>query len=66
MVETKRDNGESRKVCCGDPEEIQNNGLGIHDYADFGDTTSRRVDANLYMQMIGSMPDICFTVNTLC
>ena len=34
---------------------------------DFGDTstTSGRVDANLYMQMIGSRPDICFTVNTL-
>ena len=32
---------------------------------DFGDTTSRRVDATLYMQMIGSRSDICFTVNTL-
>ena len=32
---------------------------------DFGDTTSGRVDANLYMQMIGSRLDICFTVNTL-
>ena len=32
---------------------------------DFGDTTSRRVDANLYMQMIGSRLDICFAVNTL-
>ena len=32
---------------------------------DFGDTTSGRVDANLYMQMIGSRLDICFMVNTL-
>ena len=32
---------------------------------DFGDTTSRRVDVNLFRQMIGSRPDICFTVNTL-
>ena len=32
---------------------------------DFGDTTSGRVDANLYMQMIGLRLDICFTVNTL-
>ena len=32
---------------------------------DFGDTTSGRVDANLFRQMIGSWPDICFTVNTL-
>ena len=32
---------------------------------DFGDTTSGRVDANLYMHMIGSRLDICFTVNTL-
>ena len=31
---TERDNGESRKVRCGDPEEIRNNGLGIHDYTD--------------------------------
>ena len=31
----------------------------------FGDTTSERVDATLYRQMIGSRPDICFTVNTL-
>jgi hypothetical protein len=31
----------------------------------FGDTTSERVDANLYMQMIGSRLDICFMVNTL-
>ena len=30
----------------------------------FGDTTSERVDANLYMQMIGSRLDICFAVNT--
>ena len=34
MAENERDNGESRIVCCGDPEEIQNNGLGIHDYAE--------------------------------
>ena len=34
MAETERDNGESRIVRCGDPEEIRNNGLGIHDYAD--------------------------------
>ena len=51
-------------------DEIQDDGLGIHDYTDdvgfiFGDTTSERVDATLYRQMIGSMPDICFTVNTL-
>ena len=32
---------------------------------DFGDTTFGRVDANLYMQMIGLRLDICFTVNTL-
>jgi len=32
---------------------------------DFGDTTFGRVDANLYMQMIGSRLDICFTVNTM-
>ena len=31
----------------------------------FGDTTSERVDATLYMQMIDSRLDICFTVNTL-
>ena len=31
----------------------------------FGDTTSERVDATLYMQLIGSRSDICFTVNTL-
>ena len=38
----------------------------------FGDTTSERVDATLYRQMIGSLmyltntrPDICFAVNTL-
>ena len=31
----------------------------------FGDTTFERVDANLFRQMIGSRPDICFTVNTL-
>ena len=32
---------------------------------DFGDTTSGRVDANLFRQMIGSRPDKCFTTNTL-
>ena len=32
---------------------------------DFGDTTSGRVDANLFRQMIGLRPDICFMVNTL-
>ena len=32
---------------------------------DIGDTTSGRVDANLYVQMIGSRLDICFAVNTL-
>ena len=38
----------------------------------FGDTTSERVDATLYRQMIGSLmyltntrPDICFAVNIL-
>ena len=38
----------------------------------YGDTTSERVDATLYRQMIGSLmylmnmrPDICFAVNTL-
>ena len=31
----------------------------------FGDTTSERVDATLYMQLIGSRPHICFTLNTL-
>ena len=38
----------------------------------FGDTTSKRVDATLYRQMIGLLmylmntrPDICFAVNTL-
>ena len=38
----------------------------------FGDTTSERVDATLYRQMIGSLmyltntrPDICFAMNTL-
>jgi hypothetical protein len=37
------------------------------------DTSSKRVDATMYRQMIGSMmylmntrPDICFVVNTLC
>ena len=51
-------------------DEIRDDGLGIHDYAEddgfiFGDTTSDRVDATLYRQMIGSRSDICFTVNTL-
>ena len=32
---------------------------------DFGDTTSKRVDATLHMQLIGSRLDICFAVNTL-
>ena len=38
----------------------------------FGDTTSKRVDATLYRQMIGLLmyltntrPNICFTMNTL-
>ena len=31
----------------------------------FGDTTSKRVDATLYMQLIGLRLDICFVVNTL-
>ena len=78
MAEIGRDCFESRKVCCRNFEEIQNDGLQIHDYADddelklFGDTTSERVDATLYRQMIGSLmyltnmrPDICFAVNTL-
>ena len=30
----RRDYVESRKVCSGDLEGIQNDGLGIHDYAD--------------------------------
>ena len=51
-------------------DEIQDDGLGIHDYIKddgfiFGDTTSERVDATLYRKMIGSRPDICFMVNTL-
>jgi hypothetical protein len=50
-------------------DEIRDEGLGIHDYAEddgfIGDTTSERVDATLYRQMIGSRPDICFTVNSL-
>ena len=32
---------------------------------DFGDTTSGRVDANLFTQMIGLRSAICFTMNTL-
>ena len=38
----------------------------------FGDTTSEKIDATVYKQMIGSLmyltntrPDICFAVNTL-
>ena len=31
----------------------------------FGDTTSKRVDATLRRELIGSRSDICFTVNTL-
>ena len=31
----------------------------------FGDTTSERVDATLFRQLIGSRSDICFTVNAL-
>ena len=51
-------------------DEIQDDGLGIHDYADndgfiFGDTTSGRVDANLFWQLIGSRSDICFTISIL-
>ena len=30
----RRDYVESRKVCCGDFEEIQDDGLQIHNYAD--------------------------------
>ena len=33
----RRDYVESRKVCSGDLEGIQNDGLGIHDYADDDD-----------------------------
>ena len=68
MAETERDYGESRKYVV----EILK-GFGMMDWEsmtkpmtmDFGDTTSGRVDANLFRQMIGSRPDICFTVNTL-
>ena len=71
MAETERDYVESRKVCCGNLEEIRKmdwesmttpmtTNLKL-----FGDTTSERVDATLCRQMIGSMPDICFMVNTL-
>ena len=61
MAETERDYVESRKVCRGDFEEIQDDGLHIHNYVDddelklFGDTTSERVDATLYRKMIGSL-----------
>ena len=53
MAETEKDYVELGKVCCGDLEEVRDDGLGIHDYADndgfiFGDTTSGRVDANLF------------------
>ena len=34
MAETERDYDESRKVCCRDIEEIRDDGLQIHDYAD--------------------------------
>ena len=69
MAETEKDYGESRKYVV----EILK-GFGMMDWESmttmmtmdlFGDTTSKRVDANLYMQLIGSRLDICFTVNTL-
>ena len=69
MAETERDYGESRKYAM----EILK-GFGMMDWESmttpmtmdlFGDTTSERVDANLFRQMIGSRPDICFTLNTL-
>ena len=68
MAEIERDYGESRKYAV----EILK-GFRMMDWEsmtmpmtmDFGDTTSGRVDANLFRQMIGSRPDICFTVNTL-
>ena len=69
MAKIERDYGESRKYVV----EILK-GFGMMDWESmtmpmtmdlFGDTTSERVDATLYMQLIGSRPDICFTVNTL-
>ena len=68
MAETERDYVESRKYAV----EILK-GFRMMDWEsmtmlmtmDFRDTTSGRVDANLFRQMIGSRPDICFTVNTL-
>ena len=69
MAKIERDYGESRKYAM----EILK-GFGMMDWESmttpmtmdlFGDTTSGRVDANLYMQMIGSRLEICFTVNTL-
>ena len=69
MAKTERDYCESRKYAV----EILK-GFRTMDWESmttpmtlnlFGDTTSERVDATLYMQMIGSRSDICFTVNTL-
>ena len=69
MAETERDYVESRKYVV----EILK-GFGMMDWESmttlmmmdlFGDTTSERVHATLYRQMIGSRPEICFTVNTL-
>ena len=34
MAETERDYVESRNVCHGDFDEIQDDGLKIHDYTD--------------------------------
>ena len=69
MVETEWDYVVSRKYVV----EILK-GFGMMDWESmttpmtmdlFGDTTSERVDATLYMQLIGSRSDICFMVNTL-
>ena len=69
MAETERDYGESMKYAV----EILK-GFKMMDWESmttpmmmdlFGDTTSERVDATLYMQLIGSRSDVCFTVNTL-
>ena len=58
MAEAKRDYGESRKYVVGIL-----NGFRMMDWESmttlmtmdlFGDTTSERVDATLYMQLIGS------------
>ena len=51
-------------------EEIRDDGLRIHDYADDDGFILvilhlRELMTTLYRQMIGSWPDICFTVNTL-